>query len=721
MPRYNPRELKEYCLQFYRELNNPYSFSRKSPINVSDLETSVDILDSILDLESKEKSFRGLKDQFYSAFTSYLSLPRNQIGSLCVNIDKLSALIDPFLKKVALYFLPDCKITIKNGNRIPLWKTPKYIDILETLKVIKTSEIQKTSSSYWQGKPPDLAILRDGFTARQKGVHESRIHNLEGLEKIVYSIIGTYIIVCLKILKDPVIYGKFAQIIEKSRAAYLFEERVRSFPITGTFFSKKEHLLIYKHRSGIVPDIDGKKFLFLNYLAGRGPCFYWLKEEDQQIIISWAEQFLKEYTDEMIKKNALRFLIENSTPSIKLQTFLESFSDYEDKEELAEYITRFGKPSDRNIVVKLCNDKREEVALASEYLTAKIFSKIDDALKRIAISKSITKRKLTRSIIRNLAKKDDLNQYRNFPDIRDKAQQIIFIYCLGEVGSEEDFELLTNWLRIKRRNETLRIACWYSISRIANRLRNSKVILSLVNNRDSTVKIASLEAMTRDGIGKNFKSLVFKSLMNGLEISDIILEISAPGDNKIIRSYLAKAELNYGVRDLVLALCKVGDFNDFTFLFNLFSEYKDKIMFQNHVRVAEGMAQLCSRKLSLALKKYINSKEFWSYIFSEKPRPKRRLPVKNIENQAFMRRIIAACFIKNADRPDINILRKLIHHDYKWIAYKAVTRFSHIAKRKELDNLTQDLWNLDEGDLNRFAPALVALCLLDKKIYKTKY
>jgi hypothetical protein len=185
MPKYDVKEFKEYCLQFYRELNHPYSSQKKVSINISDLEISLDILDSVLSIESEEKSFQGLKDQFYSAFTNYLRLPRNEIGSLCNNIDKLSALIDPFLKKVAFYFLPNEKITIKNGRSIPLWKTSQYADILEALKIIKVKEIQKKEISYWERQQADLAILREAFTARQKGVHESRIHNLEELEKII--------------------------------------------------------------------------------------------------------------------------------------------------------------------------------------------------------------------------------------------------------------------------------------------------------------------------------------------------------------------------------------------------------------------------------------------------------------------------------------------------------------------------------------------------------
>ena len=598
MPRYNPSELKEYCLQFYRELKHPYSSAKKVSVNITDLETAVDILDGILSIETKERGFGGLQNQFYAAFNDYLKLPRNEIGSLCIATDKLSALIDPFLKKIALHFLPNKTIETKNGKRAALWKTSNYIDILEVLKVISKSKIYKKAMAYWEKQPADLAILREGFTARQKGVHESRVHNLEELERIAYAAIGSYIVVCLHISKSPHIHKKLDEAIQKRRAVHLFEERVRSHPITGTLLSKREHLLVYKWRKEISANIEGRKFLFMNYLAGGGPCFYWFDESDKEILAAWAEELLLTSEDEIVRKNAIRYLVKNSTDPLKLRALIENFKDYEDKEELAQYIRRFAKPSDINILLKLCSDKREEVALASQQTISQMFSRINETLKKLANSKSPVKIKLLRLIVRNLAQKSDLNLYRSFAGVRDKADQIIYIYCLGEVGTSEDLKSLSCWVTGKRRNTILRGACWYSASRVANRLGMSKKVWHLINKKDRIAKIAAMEAMTRDGIGPQFKSLFSSRFIDRFKLADIILEIATPRDREIIRSYLATATLDYDVRDLVIALCKIGDSIDFEFLFDLFRKYNGKIEFQNHVRVADGMARICNKRQS---------------------------------------------------------------------------------------------------------------------------
>ncbi|MCP4256974.1 MAG: hypothetical protein GY774_05535 [Planctomycetes bacterium] len=717
MTKFSSSDFKEYCLQFYRELKHPYSSAKKVSVNITDLETAVDVLDGVLSVDVKEKGFSGLKNQFYAAFNDYLRLPRNQIGSLCIATDKLSALIDPFLKKVAFHFLPNKTINMKHGKRIALWKTSNYADILEALKVISKSKIYKKTTTYWEKQKADLAILREGFTARQKGVHESRIHNLEELERIAHAAIGSYIVVCLHISKNPPIHKKLDEAIEKRRAIHLFEERVRSYPITGSLLSKREHLLIYKWRKEIPANIEGKKFLFMNRLAGGGPCFYWLDASDKEILTAWAKEILQASEDETARKNAIRYLIKDSTVALKLRILIENFDYYEDKEELSQYIRRFAKASDINVLIKLCSDKREEVALASQQIVSQMFPRINKTLKKLAVSKSPIKTKVLRLVVRNLANKGDLKVYRNFTDIKDKAEQIIYIHCLGEVGNNDDLKFLSDWVTKKRRNEILRSACYYSASRIANRLGMSSKVLSLINKRERISKIAAMEALTREGIGSHFNSLFSTKYINRFKLSNIILQIATTRDKEIIRDYLATAKLDYDVRDLVLSLCDIGDSNDFEFLFDLISQYDGKIEFQNHVRVADGMARICSKKQARNLRRCTKSPEFWSYILPEDNRAKLALPVKNIENQAFMRRVIAACLIEKADKKDIDLLKKLLHHYYKWIAYKAAVKLSRIGTIRDIDNLNQSLWQLDEEKLKYSDPALYVLCLLDKRFH----
>ena len=386
-------------------------------------------------------------------------------------------------------------------------------------------------------------------------------------------------------------------------------------------------------------------------------------------------------------------------------------------EELERYIRRFAKPSDKDLLLKLSSDKREEVSLVSQKLLAQMFPKVEDRLKKMARSKSPIKRKMLRLIVRKLARKADLSFYRGFANVSDKAEQIIYVYCLGEVGTGKDLRFLSDWVTTRRRNKALKAACWFSISRIANRLGDSERVWLLINKKDRIAKIAALEAITREGIGPNFKVLFSKGFVDRYNISDIILDIATPGDTEILQSHLSMATLDYDARDLVLALCKIGGGYNFQFLFDLFSKYKDEIQFRNHVRVADSMAKICTKKQAQELRKFVNSKEFWSYILREQARTKNRLPVVNTDNQVFMRRIIAACIIEKGNKKDTGTLIRLLWHDYKWIANRAAEKLSKISGKRDLDKLTQDLWQLNEDALGYAEPALYALCLLDRKLY----
>jgi hypothetical protein len=601
---------------------------------------------------------------------------------------------------------------------VPLWRTSRYVAILESLDIIRAREIEKKGPDYWQKRPADLAILRVGFTARQKGVHESHIFSLEELERIVYNVVGTYLVVCLRLLKNQPIWKAFEKIIEKRKALYLFQERVRSFPITNTLFSRKEHLFIYRHRADIAPDIDGKKFLFLSYLAGRGPCFYWMEGKDKEIVTAWAKKHFAEANDEKVKKNALRYLIRKTSATMHLQTILETFPSYEEKEELSQYIKEATKPTDSKKLLRLCADKREEVALASEVLLSKMYSKINEDLKSLATSKSPVKQTLLRSLIRNFACTEDMGLYRTFAETGDKAEQIIYVYCLGEVGEEADSVLLSAWVSSRKRNELVRTACWYAISRITNRLKNCDAVWSLLNKKDGDIRIAAAEAITREGIGPNFKLLFSKGFVRWFGLGDVIFEISTKNDRQIIRSYLSNIKLDYDARDLVLTLCRVGNSKDFNFLLDLFSKYKDEIHFQNHVRIASHMAKICTKRKAVDMKKFLDSKEFWSYIVRGEPRPKNRLPIENINNQALMRRLIAACFIEKATRTDIKLMLKLLNHNYRWIAFRAAAKLSELGRAEDLVSLVDLLWELDEEKLRDADPALYGLCLLDERLHE---
>ena len=380
---------RRYSLQHFSTLRHPFTDATESILD-ADIEAACDIFESIVAAQGAPRQFSGIEDQFYSAFSAYLTLPRTELGNLCVVVDRIGGLIDPFLKKLVLHLCPDRTLTkVANGikEEMLLWKTSNYANILEALGVIPFSELRNDKELYWRSQPTRKAIIRKGFTFRHRGVHESQVLTLWEMELTAYAILAQFLIVCLHIMHDPQLAEKLRILTERTRALYLLHDRVRSFPITQNLLSVREHGLLYQYRRDLQPDIQEKRFLFLNYLAGRGPCFFWLQQEPPDQILRWAEEIYKSTEDYYVRKASARFLL-RAGRRIPLNGLLRLFSDYTDKVELAFYIGQIESVSDRESLLPLISSKREEVSLEAARLFVRCSSRIDSVLRRLATSGS---------------------------------------------------------------------------------------------------------------------------------------------------------------------------------------------------------------------------------------------------------------------------------------------------------------------------------------------
>lgn len=274
----NPGDsFREYVLEYFRELTHGYG-GPAQVVDAADLEAALDIFESVLLASPSPKPLRGIETHFYPAFHTYLQSARTELGDLLNAVDRLSNLIDPFLKKIALHFLDDPTITISvrggGTKRTRLSTTSNYANILEALGIVTVTDLYRDQATFWKSKSADVSIIRRGFSLRHQGTHEARIHTLHTLEEAAYFVIGQYIAICLHILRDPAIEQKVKDLTERTRVTYLLREKVRAFSLTGTLLSRREHTLIYKHRHAIDPDARERKYLFLNQLAERGPSLH---------------------------------------------------------------------------------------------------------------------------------------------------------------------------------------------------------------------------------------------------------------------------------------------------------------------------------------------------------------------------------------------------------------------------------------------------------------
>ncbi|MDD1777546.1 MAG: hypothetical protein LUQ65_05200, partial [Candidatus Helarchaeota archaeon] len=453
------------------------------------------------------------------------------------------------------------------------------------------------------------------------------------------------------------------------------------------------------------------RFLFINYLAEKGPVFYWLRKHDKNLVKKLAEDCLN-VNDETIRKNATRYLIKENK-FFGLKHILENFTSYELKVELGKYIKLFSKPEDVGVLITLYKNKAEEVSDASaEALRGMINSDKDPILYKLVFSESVRLRYLFEMLVCSTAKKKRINYYRNFENINDKKSQAIAIYSLGETGGEQDIQLIKEWLKKRRRNEKISYACWYAIARIASRLKNNIFVVKLLRSRKSVVQIAALNAVTRKGLDSYFdKILSLRGIPKNL-LCNTLLRISTKRDIPTLKRYLLEVDLDNFTRKVVLAISKWGGPNEFNYLLDLFLAYPQKIEFWNHVRIATDIGMLCDRKSLRKLKMIINSSEFWEYFGED--RAADAIPAKNFENLPLVRRIVACAFCKIASGKEKAILKKMLWHNYNWISYLAAVALARVSNENDLDELINEVLSRDRTKDS--TNVVTAISLIDEKL-----
>lgn len=710
------QELIDYCKRFYKVLKHPFYLKAVEEIDDNKLEEALLLFEHILEERVMEVTLQDIDVRFNSAFNSYLYVPRFDFGNLSNSIEKLASLLDPFLKKMVFLFYSN--LNIQKGNKlIPLWQTSDFSDILEKLKIC-TCDLRKKSDDYWRSQDCKQAMLRVAFASRHKSVHESHFYNLIELEKIAYSVIGTYIITCLKIIEDKNIMDKLSFKMNLRRFKNLLKYKVEAYDTTKTLLSKDEYLNIYLYRENTILDENDIYFLFLNYLDEKGPIFFWLKDIGKNTLIKWAKKCMEtKLSNEIIMKNTIRYLIRNGE-TFKLELLSDIFSAYTEKEELASYIRMFAKKEDLDILLKLyTRSKAEEIVEASKDVLSKIISKEEKLLYKLIQSESEKKRILLEKIIKELANKSKLCYYRNFINAKDPLKQIFLIYLLGEIGKKEDINLIKDWLSRRRRNSKVTYTCWYAITSIACKIRNYNLVNKLINSDNTIISNASLNTVTREGLNGKIKKIINLNKNKEIKI-DVLARISNHEDLEIIKRYLKRIKLNNTARPLILTICELGSPEEFDFLLDLFLNYPNSIEFYNHIRIANAMGNLCERDKQLdKLKQFINSPDFWSFYRNN--RPHNKINIKKYENLPLIRRIIAYAFCKIASYEEKFFLRKLLEHNYSWISNLAIHPYIKISDKNDLNNLIKYiLTNIDKLEEEKIGNLIKTICNLDQKLYE---
>lgn len=703
------QNLRTYCLRHLKKLSNPFNKDIYRHFTQEEIELSLDFLVHILKKEVSEPRLQELDQKFYSAFEQYLVTSRLYLGAVLNGIERLSSLFEPFLKKVVyIYF----KTKKQSGSKSPLWHAG--IDqIINNLGLIKAS-IKNDKNTYWIKQPYDQGIFRLEYVTRHKGVHESHFYTLEEVEKIANSIIASYFLISFFLVTKKEIRRDFLENLEIRNLSRLLEAKTSSYQNTGDLLSPKEHINLYKYRTSMKVDDNSLKFLFINYLAGNGPIFFWIKNIEKKRLISWAREFLKSPNGD-IQRNAVRFLV-SLGESFAINYLTKLFLEYRLKEEYVTYIEKFGTRKDLDLFITLSKKRKfEEVSYAAKescvkFLTPRHIKKLE----KMAYSANIDNRLLfERVVIKNITKKH-LNQYRKDANSKDAYKRLIAIYSLGIIGTCDDLKEFERKFNKKRINRYLREAYLKSIVRLLIKLGNDESVIKYINRRSHFIAKTAILALSENFIESNFRQLLKLYYKHPKEVNNEIYEFSKKEFIKPIEKILNRINLDNRARYLVLALCKVGDHKVFYYLMKLFMNYGDEINFWNHVYIARSMLKITSEKNKNLLKKIVFSDEFWKYY--GKKRPKNRMSVKDYRNIYFINRLTGIIYPAIASYGDLRTLKKMLSHRYDVTAMSAAKRIGILAKEKDIDSIIDSALKKDEEDIVK--NFVVCLREIDKNVYQ---
>ena len=489
----------------------------------------------------------------------------------------------------------------------------------------------------------------------------------------------------------------------------LLASRAAAYRATKAVLTTAEHLHIYRFRHKILCTDEEVKLLLASYLSGNGPVSYWARRYPKAQLKSWASQLLSELGHK-IEQATYRFLIKlNESPRLSL--LAKAFAEYKEQHELSRYITEFATSQDIELLIELNRKKAEQVAQASQSALIRLASPNDHILlDKMAKSNSRNTILTFERVALNLCEGLSLEEIREGLRSRELWRRLLSIYALSNKGDGEDLVELNQMLRNKA-PQKIKTAVTKAIVRLAIRLGNGKVFEESLNSSNQFTVEKTLEAVDTPSeiidierlfsLYESYPFLVSKAIYNTCTTSDI----------SKLKDILCKISLEPPARELVYALCRFGNEEEFFFLFNLFLNHQGEIRFWNPFAVVNKISNLATKSHLPLLEKVLKSRDFWSY-YKEENRPEPSMPIKDYSNAYFIKRLAGTAFGKAVTREKFDTIYKMLRHDY-WIIQNAA--LEAIRKHGNMDDLRQ-LLEMSSGKVSEKNGVIEAICIIDGKI-----
>jgi hypothetical protein len=177
----------------YNQIPHPFDDTKSLTIPHDVLNQAIRLLVYVVFHPVNESRLSGYENKFVSAFSRYLTCPRDASSSA---VDQVAALFEPFLKKLAYFF------DICDTNGQPIWGSG--LDRLPSDLNLTNANLKDANTEYWQAQNVADAVFRLAFQLRHRGAHEAHDYPYFQRERNAYFVFAALLLSCKNVMNsDP--------------------------------------------------------------------------------------------------------------------------------------------------------------------------------------------------------------------------------------------------------------------------------------------------------------------------------------------------------------------------------------------------------------------------------------------------------------------------------------------------------------------------------------
>jgi len=486
---------------------------------------------------------------------------------------------------------------------------------------------------------------------------------------------------------------------EFKRFRELLATKAAAFNATNDLLTVGELLMLYNHRSRILPSDSELKLLLASWAQTEGPGLFWFLHADERRML---ELIAAEESKTKLEDDARAVLVllrqKISGQPLRVKDWL-SFKRYKFGIQLAHFLFSYGEATPDSVIRWAIRSKNSSVR---ECLVDVVAKKVAEGDHKWISELGKSSSPFRRTIYEALSLRDDL------PSIEtNRASRVTQEFALLQAVSRarntaEARAALTALKKFRPRwrsqlfawsMATLRTVGSQPILRKLSSVGAEKTaillgpIVNALTAREFAGLLRAYTALnTRESeyLKRNTDPWRAASERKAAAVSKAIGRAATTKNLKQLRRSLEHLSLTPSAEYYVLALAGIGNAKDVLSIIRKVGMAPTEVLYWFQIGMASKIGKRMG-ELRLPVPRFLlkicERKAFWEDPLAERSRFRRRdlLPINNLRNQRLYRRLVAHAVIGSAALNDADLLKKMARHEYRMIARAAAVRLTDLA------------------------------------------